>query len=516
MKHTVKHTIIAVALVLVHSAVNAQSVLYVRADGNDLNDGTSWARAKRTIQAAIDAAFAGTEIRVAQGVYQPIVLTQNLVLKGGYAGTGANPNDRDPARYPTIIDGSGTSRVIELDFNATNATIIEGFIIQNGRATFDAQWGGAYGGGLRLYRGSPIIRNNVFRNNRAFGENAAGSALYIYRGSPIIENNLFEDNFTECTFSSGTGGALALDRPENTVIRNNRFIRNRLISSSEAYGGAVFMSRGSGIIERNIFLENYAQGGGFQPTSEGGALYIYNNNGYQIRNNLFAFNQTFADGGFSPTARGGALGCYTSTAPLQVYNNTFYANRAVTTDAESPGQGYAVYSYEADVDLRNNILAGHLGSVVYHYGGREKAIRVSFNCFFNDTPFELDGAVVDDGNNLFQDPRFVDADGGDFRLRQGSPCIDAGDNSVVNWSLDLAGNPRIQNGRVDLGAYEGGVNSGGRPGDVNGDGCVNDADLLTVLFSFGRTGQNPADVNGNGIVDDADLLIVLFNFGQGC
>lgn len=55
-----------------------------------------------------------------------------------------------------------------------------------------------------------------------------------------------------------------------------------------------------------------------------------------------------------------------------------------------------------------------------------------------------------------------------------------------------------------------------RRGDVNGDDCVDDADLLEVLFNFGVTGQNRADVNRDGIVDDADLLIVLFNFGSGC
>jgi hypothetical protein len=53
-------------------------------------------------------------------------------------------------------------------------------------------------------------------------------------------------------------------------------------------------------------------------------------------------------------------------------------------------------------------------------------------------------------------------------------------------------------------------------GDVDGNLCVDDADLLQVLFAFGATGSNPADVNGDLIVDDADLLIVLFNFGAGC
>ncbi len=53
-------------------------------------------------------------------------------------------------------------------------------------------------------------------------------------------------------------------------------------------------------------------------------------------------------------------------------------------------------------------------------------------------------------------------------------------------------------------------------GDVDGNSCVDDADLLTVLFNFGATGLNPADVNCDATVDDADLLIVLFNFGSGC
>ena len=52
-------------------------------------------------------------------------------------------------------------------------------------------------------------------------------------------------------------------------------------------------------------------------------------------------------------------------------------------------------------------------------------------------------------------------------------------------------------------------------GDVDGNGCVDDADLLATLFAFG--GTDPlADVNGDGTVDDADLLTVLFNFGTGC
>ncbi len=55
-------------------------------------------------------------------------------------------------------------------------------------------------------------------------------------------------------------------------------------------------------------------------------------------------------------------------------------------------------------------------------------------------------------------------------------------------------------------------------GDVDNNGCVDDADLLAVLFAFGNSGSNlgRVDVNCDGTVDDADLLTVLFNFGSGC
>jgi len=53
------------------------------------------------------------------------------------------------------------------------------------------------------------------------------------------------------------------------------------------------------------------------------------------------------------------------------------------------------------------------------------------------------------------------------------------------------------------------------PGDANGDGMVDLADLNLVLANFGTNGSD-GDVNGDGVVDLADLNLVLANFGSGC
>ncbi|MCW5933238.1 MAG: hypothetical protein KIT45_02930 [Fimbriimonadia bacterium] len=53
--------------------------------------------------------------------------------------------------------------------------------------------------------------------------------------------------------------------------------------------------------------------------------------------------------------------------------------------------------------------------------------------------------------------------------------------------------------------------------DIDRNFCVDDSDLMAVLFASVMTGSGmPEDTNHDDVVDDADLLQVLFDFGEGC
>lgn len=62
--------------------------------------------------------------------------------------------------------------------------------------------------------------------------------------------------------------------------------------------------------------------------------------------------------------------------------------------------------------------------------------------------------VADGGSNQTADPRFVDASFDDFRLRKGSPAIDAGSFEVNSGSADRLGRFRWLGAAPDIGAYE--------------------------------------------------------------
>jgi len=92
-------------------------------------------------------------------------------------------------------------------------------------------------------------------------------------------------------------------------------------------------------------------------------------------------------------------------------------------------------------------------------------------------------------NNISVDPLFVNASIADIHLFLISPCIDAGDNSVVTEATDVFGGVRIFNGTVDMGAYE--AQSLTVPADRDEDNDVDGVDFGAFAACFNKAGNPP-------------------------
>jgi hypothetical protein len=92
----------------------------------------------------------------------------------------------------------------------------------------------------------------------------------------------------------------------------------------------------------------------------------------------------------------------------------------------------------------------HNNCIIYYNGGNVDA--------WSDTWILLDHCCSSNPNlgskTVTNQPLFVNAGSGDLRLQSNSPCINAGYNEIATGMTDLAGNPRIAGGTVDIGCYE--------------------------------------------------------------
>lgn len=125
--------------------------------------------------------------------------------------------------------------------------------------------------------------------------------------------------------------------------------------------------------------------------------------------------------------------------------------------------------------LRNCVVVHNGGHGIYfNHGGCAKNCTVAYNggaglyaydmggggddpdnmiLFGNAQPFVRQSANIGLENSYTDDPHFVSEK--DLRLRADSPCIDAGRNEPwMSDAIDASGRRRIQNGVVDIGAYE--------------------------------------------------------------
>jgi len=244
------------------------TAIRVSPTGNDANDGSNWAMAKRTVQAAIDAAagFDGAEVWVAEGVYaERITLKAWVHVFGGLAGTEENRDQRNWASHVTILDGqAGGSVVSALAGSAVCG--IDGFTIRNGTGTRVGT--GIRGGGLYCLYSLAIISHNIITDNMA----SAGGGIYCYASRPVIANNTLSNN------RASLGGGICSDDYCAPAISDNVIAGN--FGSS---GGGILCWSSYSASPSPTILNNTITG------NSGSGIYSYGSSP-MIANNIIALN----------------------------------------------------------------------------------------------------------------------------------------------------------------------------------------------------------------------------------
>lgn len=108
----------------------------------------------------------------------------------------------------------------------------------------------------------------------------------------------------------------------------------------------------------------------------------------------------------------------------------------------------------------------------------------------------------DQGNNIDSDPLFVDLANGDLHLTHGSPCIDAGDNTVYSLltGVDMDGEDRFtdsdgdRNPTVDMGADE---------FITSDEDTLSDYEEVMIY----HTDKDLADSDGDGLTDSREVTL---------
>ena len=374
------------------------------------------------LQAAINAASSGDELKVQAGTYiGNFTMKDGVQVSGGWNSTFDAQTD-----YATILDANESGRVVNQEAAFSTLTIWSNLTIQNGKLT--AALTGNLGAGVALNLKGQVkhclIQNNTFtysgdcigggvgeeatpssntevmvddcwiRNNKA----SHGGGVRI-RGT--VQNSIIENNLTE--LNAGGGVHLQAGRMVNCIIRSNTGkdcggvrlygkcdLINCLVynnTASNAVGGVGIESALSNVIGNTIVNNNQLVGTGSTA-------------GVKVTNTLSA-NGTF------------------------FVNNVVWGNMSNGT-VESK-QVYTISRYDKTAGQRSyNAIMGQKGD-----DSEETSIQLTAD-----------------------DPGFTNAASGDFSLLSTSVLLDRGYSAKATVSKDLAGNDRVVNSSVDIGAYE--------------------------------------------------------------
>jgi len=280
--------------------------------------------------------------------------------------------------------------------------------------------------------------------------NWKGRGFYFHEGENL------ESKVEGFTITRGyvlfEGGAGIKCQDSSPAISNCHVINNT--ASCSDYGGGIYCRNSSPIIEECIISGNEVIIEVDFSTSMGGGLYC---TGGIIRDGIISHNSAWCIGSWG-RGQGGGIDCDSS----MIINCIIYGNDALW------GGGIHCHASQF-VNC----------TILFNSGSWEEALVTSpsnfINCIIWDT---TDGSIYGDATvtysdikggwpgegNIDEDPLFRDLDNDNYHLMAtycgdpyDSPCIDAGDPSILDDSLDCWHG--LGTSRSDMGAY-GGANAG--------------------------------------------------------
>jgi len=464
------------------TTVTAQQTLYVDASSTAQSPNGSLEAPFPNLNDAVALASAGDSIFVAGGLYQESIhLDDNtgMILMGGFApGSFA---ERNPALYPTTIQGDDTQAVIRIEYfgwaDNPQRYHIDGFIIEHGQRGILAQnylsggWpelvisnniirenGGLtgsndYGGGVASASMLLELRNNHIHHNTC-GKSAGFSVqLNSADHQVIIENNLVE--FNDIFSDHGAGAGVQIYRG---IIRNNIFRNNRILESW-GWGGGLIVdgNRFSGfsddiyiLLSGNEYSHNTAPSGG-------GGLFIDEGANVRMFNELIVHNESLSsrNGGLLVDGPRGTTQARTEISGITIAHNT----------GADWNQGHAIHVEDnSEVRIRNGIFWENTSTdnSVDFFVDDTSSLHIHYSIFQIGHAGNGDFQTF---NSFTDDPLFGDAEAGNFYLKStagrwnptsetwvtddvSSPAIDAGDPDSP-----FDNEPTPNGDRVNLGAF---------------------------------------------------------------
>ncbi|MCA9284634.1 MAG: CSLREA domain-containing protein [Phycisphaerales bacterium] len=399
----------------------------------------------------------------------------------------------------TIIDADGINRVFDVGpLNAPTSLILRDLTIRGGVAQ-----GLEFAGGVRVFPGSTLVLDNVEVLDCHAGDDGGG--LWI-GGEAYVADSLVSG--CSVTFGSGNGGGIWVSHSGTTpgVLTLERSV---VSGNSAPNGGGGLSVRGDAFIIDSTIGPN----GGTFPT---GILYPVTWAG-----NVVAERSTF-------TGLTGVVLLNSALNTLSMTNCTVSGNGGgvpaihvgfgggtasldhCTVTANASG---GIGRFGGTVTLHGTIVAGNGGGDI-----NGAVVSEGWNLIGSTAGASISGDTT--GNLLNMAPLLGPlADNGGYTMthaaQTGSPAIDAAD-LASSPNLDQRGFLRPLdgdgNGSVmpDIGAVEVSL-APVKPGDLDGNGVVDGADVGAMLGQWGGAGSG--DLDGNGIVDGADLGLLLANWG---